>query len=43
MIPLEELHCLIDDFCKEFERSQNYYLLPNLNRKRQRKYDLSIS
>lgn len=34
MVPLEELYCLIDDFCKQFQDHENSRLLPNLNRKR---------
>nr|WP_250311118.1 hypothetical protein [Rickettsia endosymbiont of Oedothorax gibbosus] len=34
MIPLTEIFCLIDDFCKHFDTEQNKYILPNPNRKR---------
>ena len=43
MIPLEEIFCLIDDFCKQFEEHQNLKLLPNSNRLRRRPCSLSIS
>ncbi|WP_342271157.1 hypothetical protein [Candidatus Tisiphia endosymbiont of Parasteatoda lunata] len=34
MIPLTEIFCLIDDFCKHFDTERNKYILPNPNRKR---------
>lgn len=43
MVPLEELYCLIDDFCKQFQDHENSRLLPNLNRKRKKSCTLSIS
>jgi hypothetical protein len=43
MIPLTEIFCLIDDFCKYFEASQKYYLLPNLRRKRHKPCSISLS
>lgn len=43
MIPLEEIFCLIDDFCKQFEQAQQSTLLPNPARKRKRHCSLSVS
>lgn len=43
MVPLEEIFCLIDDFCKQFEQAQQSKLLPNPARKRKRSCSLSIS
>jgi len=43
MVPLEEIFCLIDDFCKQFEETQKSNLLPNPSRKRARLCSLSIS
>ena len=36
LAPIEEIFCEIDDFCKEFYQYQTKYVLPNLNRKRNR-------
>ena len=33
MIPLTEIFCLIDDFCKHFDTEQNKYVLQNPKRK----------
>lgn len=43
MAPLEEIFCLIDDFCKYFEQTIAKYLLPNPNRKRNKPCALSLS
>lgn len=43
MVPLEEIFCLIDDFCKYFEQQQKARLLPNPNRKRAKPCALSMS
>lgn len=43
MIPLEEIYCLIDDFCKYFEQEQSKRLLSNPNRKRNRICQMSLS
>ncbi len=42
MIPLEEIYCVIDDFCKYFEREQSKRLVPNPHRKRNRLYQMSL-
>lgn len=43
MVPLEEIFCLIDDFCKYFEHQQKAKILPNPNRKRAKLCALSMS
>jgi len=43
MVPLEEIFCFIDDFCKLFENAQKGYLLPNPKRKRNKLCRLSLS
>jgi len=43
MVPLEEIFCFIDDFCKLFENAQKGYLLPNPKRKRNKPCRLSLS
>jgi hypothetical protein len=43
MIPLTEIFCLIDDFCKYFESKQKHYILPNLARKRRKPCSMSLS
>jgi hypothetical protein len=43
MIPLEEIFCVVDDFCKHFEQQNTKKMLPNQNRKRHRNCSLSIS
>ena len=43
MVPLEEIFCLIDDFCKQFEQAQQSRLLPNPARKRKRHCSLCVS
>jgi hypothetical protein len=43
MVPLEEIFCFIDDFCKYFDQAQRGYLLPNPYRKRKRACKLSLS
>ena len=43
MIPLEEIYCAIDDFCKYFEREHSKRLLPNSQRKRNRLCQMSLS
>lgn len=43
MIPLEEIYCLIDDFCKQFEQLNSTHILPNPNRKRNKPCALSMS
>ena len=42
MIPLVEIFCFIDDFCKLFNQSQTF-ILPNPDRKRARPCSLSLS
>lgn len=37
MIPLVEIFCVIDDFCKQFEHELSKYLLPNLKKKKRKK------
>lgn len=40
MIPLVEIFCVIDDFCKQFENELSKYLLPNITtKKRKRRND----
>ena len=41
MVPLEEIFCFIDDFCKQFEERSAVKLLPNLRRKRRRSCSLT--
>ena len=41
MVPLEEIFCFVDDFCKHFDNYLN--LLPHPNRKRKRMCSLSLS
>ncbi len=43
MIPLEEIYCLIDDFCKHFEQINGGHFLPNPDRKRNKECALSMS
>ncbi len=43
MIPLEEIFCVIDDFCKHFEQEQAKYLLSNPKRQRKRVFQMSLS
>lgn len=43
MVPLEEIVCVIDDFCKHFESDLNRKSLPNPNRRRNRPCAMSIS
>lgn len=43
MIPLEEIFCVIDDFCKSFEKEQSKRLLPKPDRKRNKECRLSLS
>ena len=43
MIPLEEIFCFIDDFCKQFEQEQSKHLLSNPNRKRKKPCQMSLS
>jgi hypothetical protein len=43
MIPLTEIFCLIDDFCKYFDTKQRKYLLPHSNRKRNKPCSISLS
>lgn len=43
MIPLTEIFCHIDDFCKHFNDQVNPYLLPNPSRKRSRPCKMSLS
>jgi hypothetical protein len=43
MVPLLEIYCLIDDFCKHFECIEKQRCLPNPNRKRYRPCTLSLS
>ena len=43
MIPLVEIYCLIDDFCKEFQQVNTAHILPNPDRKRNKECALSMS
>jgi len=43
MVPLEEIFCFIDDFCKHFEKAQKGYSLPHPRRKRKKPCRLSLS
>lgn len=43
MVPLEEIYCLMDDFCKIFEEGQKSWCLPRPNHKRKRACALSLS
>ncbi len=43
MIPLTEIFCFIDDFCKTFEQNQSLFVLPNPDRNRQRRCQLCLS
>ena len=43
MIPLTEIFCLIDDFCKHFDQAQSKYILPNPNRKRNKCCTIGLS
>lgn len=43
MIPLTEIFCLIDDFCKLFEQKQKNYILPNPDGKRNKPCSISLS
>lgn len=43
MVPLDEIYCLIDEFCKQFEEAQHCKLLPNPVRKRKKLCSLSLS
>lgn len=43
MIPLEEIFCVIDDFCKHFEQEQSKYALPNPKQKRKRSFQMNLS
>ena len=42
MVPLEEIFCFIDDFCKCFQQHQGR-LLPNPNRKRNKPCQLTVA
>lgn len=43
MIPLTEIFCVIDDFCKQFEQEASSYILPNPQRKRARACNMCLS
>jgi hypothetical protein len=43
LAPIIEIFCEIDDFCKQFLKNQQTKILPNPNRKRRRKCQMSIS
>jgi len=43
MIPLEEIFCVIDDFCKHFEQEHSKHLLFNPHQKRNRNYQMCLS
>ncbi|HJK86952.1 MAG TPA: hypothetical protein QKA08_04210 [Candidatus Megaira endosymbiont of Nemacystus decipiens] len=43
LAPIEDIFCEINDFCKEFYQNETKYLLPNLNRKRNRYCHMSSS
>jgi hypothetical protein len=42
MVPLEEIFCFIDDFCKSFEQYSNGYFLDNPARKRKRSCHMTL-
>ena len=42
MVPLEEIFCFIDDFCKGFEKYSQGYFLANPARKRKRTCHMTI-
>ena len=43
MVPLEDIFCFIDDFCKTFQAAHRSNILPNPDRKRQRPCALALS
>ena len=43
MVPLEEIFCFIDDFCKCFQQHHQSRLLPNSNRKRNKPCRLTVA
>lgn len=43
LAPVEEIFCDIDDFCKDYLKNNAKYLLPNPDRKRDRKMQMSLS
>ena len=43
MVPLEEIFCFIDDFCKCFQQHHQERLLPNPNRKRNKTCQLTVA
>ena len=43
MIPLDEIFCFIDDFCKSFDHIQSRHCLPNPHRKRMKLCRMSLS
>lgn len=43
MIPLHEIFCFIDDFCKNFDQSKSQFCLPNPTRKRKKPCRISLS
>lgn len=43
MIPLNEIFCFIDDFCKSFKQIQSQHCLPNPHRKRMKPCRMSLS
>jgi hypothetical protein len=43
LAPITEIFCDIDDFCKHYFNQKSVYLLPNPDRKRDRKSNLSMS
>ena len=43
MIPLLEIFCLTDDFCKYFDQEQTKYMLPNPERIRKKPCTMSLS
>ena len=43
MVPVEEIFCYIDDYCKLFQEQNATYQLPNPNRKRKRPCRMTLS
>lgn len=43
LAPITEIFCDIDDFCKHYLKQRSVYLLPNPDRKRDRKSKMSMS
>jgi len=43
MTLLEDIFCLIDDFCKNFDNKSHYFLASNSDKKRKKKCRISLS